>query len=103
MNRAARRQPATSKDPKGRTNVRPLGRSGARTAPARTGRRSLTGLLYPRGIGDIVSELRKVVWPAPQEALYLTMVVVVVAAILGAILGGLDIGFGWLLEKVLID
>jgi preprotein translocase subunit SecE len=31
------------------------------------------------------------------------MVVVVVAAILGGILGGLDIGFGWLLEKILID
>src|SRR5688572_4801240 len=102
MNRAVRRHPGTAKEPKGRTNVRPLGRTGQRTTPARSGRRGFAGL-SPQWIADIISELRKVVWPPPQEALYLTMVVVVVAAILGGILGGLDIAFGWLIEKILLD
>jgi preprotein translocase subunit SecE len=51
---------------------------------------------------DIISELRKVVWPSRQEAMHLTMVVVIVSAILGALLGGIDIGFGWLIDNTLL-
>lgn len=102
MNRAVRRHPGSTKEPaKGRANVRPFGRSGGRTATARSGKRGLAGL-SPQWITDIVSELRKVVWPERQEALYLTMVVVVVAAFLGGLLGGLDIAFGWIVDKVLL-
>jgi preprotein translocase subunit SecE len=47
-------------------------------------------------------ELRQVQWPSRQEAIYLTIVVVVVSAILAAFLGGLDAGFAALLQKFLI-
>jgi preprotein translocase subunit SecE len=47
-------------------------------------------------------ELRKVQWPSRKEAVYLTIVVVVVSAILAAFLGGLDMGFASLLKKFLI-
>ncbi|KKL57326.1 hypothetical protein LCGC14_2236520 [marine sediment metagenome] len=51
---------------------------------------------------DIISELRKVVWPSRQDATYLTIVVLIVAAIIGAALGGIDIGFGWLIDNTLL-
>lgn len=39
---------------------------------------------------DVISELRKAVWPTREETIRLTWVVLVVAAVVGAILGGLD-------------
>lgn len=39
---------------------------------------------------DVVSELRKAVWPTREETIRLTWVVLVVAAVVGALLGGLD-------------
>ena len=39
---------------------------------------------------DVVSELRKAVWPTREETIRLTWVVLVVASIVGALLGGLD-------------
>ncbi|MFQ5879206.1 MAG: preprotein translocase subunit SecE [Dehalococcoidia bacterium] len=101
MNRAVRRHPTPTKPPK-RGAVRPLSRPTTRAAPARPARRGLLGILWPRWLADIVAELRKVVWPPPQEAIYLTMVVVIVAAVLGGILGAIDIGFGWFLERILL-
>ena len=59
-------------------------------------------LLWPHWLANIVAELRKVVWPPRSEAAYLTMVVVIVSIALGAILGGIDIGFGRLLERLLL-
>ena len=52
---------------------------------------------------DIISELRKVVWPTRQETVYLTVVVVIVTLIMGAILGAIDIAFGWLIEQTLLS
>jgi preprotein translocase subunit SecE len=52
---------------------------------------------------DIISELRKVVWPTREDTVYLTVVVVVVTLILGAILGAIDIGFGWFIEQTLLS
>jgi len=51
---------------------------------------------------DIITELRKVVWPSRQDTVHLTIVVVVVAVIMGAILGAIDVGFGWLVDRILL-
>src|SRR2546428_1559937 len=56
----------------------------------------------PRFVMDIISELRKVVWPTREDTMYLTVVVVIVTIILGAILGAIDIGFGWLIDNTLL-
>jgi len=39
---------------------------------------------------DVVSELRKAIWPTREETIRLTWVVLVVASIVGALLGGFD-------------
>jgi preprotein translocase subunit SecE len=101
-NRAVRRQ--RLKEPKERPGGRPLPRptrTGPREpAPAR--RRGPAGLV-PRFFLDIWSELKKVVWPTRDDVVYLTVVVVIVTIILGAILGAIDIGFGWFIEKTLLS
>jgi preprotein translocase subunit SecE len=52
-----------------------------------------------RFIGDIIAELKKVVWLSRREALYLTGLVLIVAIITGIVLGGVDFGFTQLVEK----
>jgi preprotein translocase subunit SecE len=53
-------------------------------------------------VRDVRSELRKVVWPSRDEALKLTMVVVVLSVIVGFFLGIVDAVFSafitWLLQ-----
>jgi preprotein translocase subunit SecE len=56
----------------------------------------------PRFIMDIINELRKVVWPSRQDTIHLTIVVVVVAIFIGALLGAIDVGFGWLISRILL-
>ncbi|MBI2767142.1 MAG: preprotein translocase subunit SecE [Chloroflexi bacterium] len=56
--------------------------------------------LQPRFISDIVSELKKVTWPSFAETRYLTIVVAIVAAAVGLFLGGVDLVFGWAIEKL---
>jgi preprotein translocase subunit SecE len=51
---------------------------------------------------DIISELKKVTWPTRDETMYLTMVVIVVAVLVGAVLGGVDIFFSWLIDRLLL-
>ena len=46
-----------------------------------------------RFIGEIIAELKKVVWLTKREAAYLTVLVLIVAAIVGLILGAIDYGF----------
>jgi len=46
--------------------------------------------------------LRKVVWPSRQDTVHLTVVVLIVATIIGLALGGLDLGFAWLAEHILL-
>lgn len=58
--------------------------------------------LRPRWLTDITSELRKVTWPTRQTTAYLTMVVVVISVMVGALLGAADIGFGWLIERTIL-
>jgi preprotein translocase SecE subunit len=103
-NRAVRRQ--QTKEPKGK------GRSAPRAMP-RTGPRQQTraasggggGILSwrPRWAADIISELRKVVWPEREDVVHLTVVVVIVTIIIGAVLGAIDIGFGWLIDETLLN
>ena len=42
---------------------------------------------------EVVAELRKAHWPTRQEALRLSILVLIVCAIVGAILGALDYAF----------
>jgi preprotein translocase SecE subunit len=56
--------------------------------------------LQPRFVADIVAETRKVTWPTFAETRYLTFVVVVVAVVVGLFLGLIDLGFGWVVERL---
>ncbi|MFP3879862.1 MAG: preprotein translocase subunit SecE [Dehalococcoidia bacterium] len=42
---------------------------------------------------EVVAELRKAHWPTRQEALRLSLVVLIVCVVVGGILGALDYGF----------
>jgi preprotein translocase subunit SecE len=46
-----------------------------------------------RFFAEVVAELRKAHWPTRQEALRLSILVLIVIVIVGAILGFLDMGF----------
>jgi preprotein translocase subunit SecE len=83
----------------------PLRRTGAARAAPRSERRSglaAAASWRPRFLMDIINELRKVVWPSRQDTVHLTVVVVIVAILVGAVLGGIDIGFGWLIDNSLL-
>jgi preprotein translocase subunit SecE len=109
MNRAVRRQ-QRAQEAKQKAAA---ARSGPRvsipkaTAPGRAARAERTrgGLLgwRPRFLMDIISELRKVVWPSREDTLHMAVVVVIVTIIFGAILGAIDIGFGWVIDRTLLD
>jgi preprotein translocase subunit SecE len=53
-----------------------------------------------RFIGDIIAELKKVVWLSRREAVYLTALVIIVAASVGAILGALDFGLSKIIDLI---
>jgi preprotein translocase SecE subunit len=53
-------------------------------------------------IGEIINELKKVVWLSRREITYLTGLVLLVTIIAGIILGALDFGFSALVDKVFI-
>lgn len=55
-----------------------------------------------RFIGDIIAELKKVVWLSRREAAYLTAMVLIVAVSVGIILGALDYGFSFIVDKLFI-
>jgi len=50
-------------------------------------------------IGETIAELKKVVWLTRREAAYLTFMVLIVAIIVGLILGAFDYGFTRLVDK----
>ncbi len=106
MSRALRRHPPTKqpRGTRGKAPVRPLPRTGARATPRGEGRSGLAAVASwrPRFVMDIINELRKVVWPSRQDTVHLTVVVVIVALLVGAALGGIDIGFGWLIDNLLL-
>jgi len=55
-----------------------------------------------RAISEIIAELRKVVWLSRREAAYLATLVLIVAVIVGLILGAIDYGFTALVDKLFI-
>ena len=55
-----------------------------------------------RSIGEIIAELKKVVWLTKREAAYLTVLVLIVAIIVGLVLGAIDYGFTNLVDKIFI-
>ena len=61
-----------------------------------------SGFRLFRYIGDIISELRKVVWLTRRETAYLTVLVLIVSGIAGIILGALDYGFTGLIDKIFL-
>jgi preprotein translocase subunit SecE len=55
-----------------------------------------------RFFGDIIAELRKVVWLTRREAIYLTVLVLIVAVAAGLVLGAIDYGFSRLVDLIFI-
>ena len=55
-----------------------------------------------RFIGEIIAELKKVVWLTRREVAYLTFLVLVVTIVVGIILGATDYGFTNLVNKVFL-
>jgi len=60
-------------------------KAGTKSAPAKKSRFSF----FP----EVIAELRKAHWPTRQETLRLSILVLIVCAIVGGILGALDLGF----------
>ena len=56
----------------------------------------------PSFFGDTVAELKKVTWLTRREAVYLTALVLVFSAVVGAILGGLDYLFSFLVRTLFL-
>jgi len=46
-----------------------------------------------RIFGEVIAELKKVVWLSRREAVYLTILVLIVSLIAGLVLGVIDYGF----------
>jgi preprotein translocase subunit SecE len=54
----------------------------------------------PNAVSEVVAELRKVTWPTRKEIVYLTFIVLLLAAICGTVLGLFDMGLSWLVEQI---
>lgn len=55
-----------------------------------------------RFIGETIEELKKATWPTRQEALRLSIMVMIVCLVAGIVLGIIDYGFTELLNKVFL-
>lgn len=55
-----------------------------------------------RFVGEIIAELKKVVWLSRREATYLTFLVLVVTVAVGVALGAFDYGFTQLMDKLFL-
>ena len=64
-----------------------------------TRRRSFRLFSY---VGEIINELRKVVWLTRREAAYLTVLVLIIAISAGIVLGALDYGFTELVDRLFV-
>jgi len=50
---------------------------------------------------EVISELRKSIWPSREDVARLTGIVIALAAVVGVFLGGLDRGFSELFTRVI--
>jgi preprotein translocase subunit SecE len=104
MSRAVRRQKTVA--PKERPANRSSNPFGARTAAPTRGQRSAATqkrrLAMPKWMEETISELKKVTWPTMAETRYLAMVVIIVALVVGSMLGVIDIFFNWMIDKLLL-
>ncbi|MGE0057188.1 MAG: preprotein translocase subunit SecE [Dehalococcoidia bacterium] len=110
MSRAIRRQeakaPKDSGDQKRSTrgiSPRPSSRNEVRGAKAPTPSKRRMRLKVPGFLEEIISELKKVTWPTREETAYLTTVVIIVAVAAGIVLGGVDVFFNWLIDRLLLQ
>ncbi len=55
-----------------------------------------------RAVGAVIGELKKVVWLSKREAAYLTLLVLVVAIIVGMVLGAIDLGFANFIDNIFL-
>jgi preprotein translocase SecE subunit len=69
------------------------------TQPAATKKKGFRLFNY---FGEIINELKKVVWLTRRETAYLTGLVLLVTIVTGVVLGALDFGFSELVSKVFI-
>jgi preprotein translocase SecE subunit len=67
------------------------------TQPTATKKKGFRLFTY---IGEIVNELRKVVWLSRRETAYLTGMVLLVTVVASIVLGAIDLGFSELITKV---
>ncbi|MEX0749228.1 MAG: preprotein translocase subunit SecE, partial [Dehalococcoidia bacterium] len=107
MSRALRRQQLISKPPAKSPGFKPSGprpqKKQQATAQAEAARkRGFFDRMVPGYVRDIISELKKVSWPTREETTRLTVAVIVVAAAIGAMLGGVDIGFNWFVDNTIL-
>ncbi len=51
---------------------------------------------------ETIAELRKAVWPTRQEAMRLTIIVIVICLVVGIILGVIDYGFTHLMREIFL-
>ncbi len=77
---------------------------------ARAGAQRNQSPITPRSMGrispvvfmqDVLSELRKSVWPSKEETARLTAIVIVLAVVIGFFLGGLDRLFAELFNRLI--
>ncbi len=67
------------------------------TSTRRAGAGSATRL--PR---EVITELRRVTWPSREEAVRLTIMVLIVSAVVGLFLGGVDYVFNFLMTEFIL-
>ena len=105
MSRALRRQPLVQKPPAKTPSFRtsrPVKKQESAAAAEALKHRSAFDRYVPKFFRDIISELRKVTWPTREETTRLTVAVVVVSLTIGMVLGGIDIGFNWVVDHTLL-
>ncbi|MCY4578164.1 MAG: preprotein translocase subunit SecE [Chloroflexi bacterium] len=69
--------------------------------PRRLGGRTARRALGLSGVTEIIGELRRVTWPSYEETFRLSVMVIAVAAAVGAFLGVVDLGFSSLFDIIL--
>jgi preprotein translocase subunit SecE len=53
-------------------------------------------------LGEVIAELKKVVWPTRQETMRLTILVLIVCIAVGLLLGAIDYGFSKLVSEIFL-